>query len=225
MQVTLPEITITPMPDLISLEQLKQILPNNDSVGSLLPYLNDTLHKYNINTPLRISHFLAQVMHESANLSATKENLNYSKEGLLKTFSRYFNNTTAGMYARQPEKIASKVYANRMGNGNEVSQDGWKYRGQGYLQLTGKDNYKALSKELGVDFVEHPELLQTPQYAFMSAGSYWNKTNLNKYADMNKIDSISDLINLGHLTAKTGDAIGYSDRVDKFNKIYKILKK
>lgn len=208
----------------LTLEQLKKILPTNNTLESILPYLNDTLIKYNINTPLRISHFLAQVLHESGNLSAVKENLNYSAEGLLKTFSKYFNSASAIKYARQPEKIANRVYANRMGNSIEGSGDGWKYRGQGYLQTTGKSNYEILSKELNIDFVKNPELLQTPQYAFLSAGSYWNRNNLNQYADQNSLDSVSDKINLGHLTSKIGDSIGYADRQTKFNNIYNILK-
>src|SRR5690606_28401440 len=148
-------VIIKPKPDLVTEAQLKKIIPDHKDVKSLVPYLNDTLYKYAIISPTRIRHFLTQVLHESGNLNTTKENLNYSKEGLLKTLSKYFNNTTAAQYARNPEKIANKVYANRMGNGNEASGDGWKYRGQGYMQLTGKANYQMLSKELGIDFVKN----------------------------------------------------------------------
>jgi len=224
MQVTLPKVQITSTKALITLEQFKKIVPQYKSPELVINNLNDTLYKYQINTPLRISHFLAQVLHESGNLEYNRENLNYSKEGLLKTFSKYFNNTTAGQYARQPIRIANKVYANRMGNGNEASGDGWKYRGTGPIQLTGKSNFTLLSRDTGIDFVSNPDLLVTPDYLFLGAGWYWNITRLNSKADANNLDAVSDLINIGRLTPKVGDAIGYSDRLAKFNKIYAILK-
>lgn len=169
---------------------------------------------YHINTDLRISHFMAQLEHESGGLKPKAENLNYSQEGLLDTFGKYFNNSPkeALKYQRQPERIANKVYANRMGNGNEASGDGWKYRGRAFFQLSGKNNYLVLSKDTKIDCYNNPDILLEEPNAIISALWYWGKRKLNALADKDDLDAISDLINIGHDTPKVGDAIGYEKR-------------
>lgn len=175
------------------------------------------LDKHRINTPLRLSHFWAQLNHESG-LVPKRENLNYSAEGLLKTFKKYFNATTAKQYARKPEAIANKVYANRMSNGNEASGDGWKYRGGGLMQHTGKSEYMILTARTGVDYVNNPELLNNEADALIGAIDYWNRLGLSNYADKDNLDAISDLINIGRLTTTYGDANGFKDRALKLKK-------
>lgn len=182
------------------------------------------LDKNIINTPLRLSHFFAQLTHES-NLKPISENLNYSTNGLLKIFNKYFpNENIANKYARKPQSIANKVYANRGGNGDEKSGDGWKYRGRGFTQITLKDNYKELSKDIDVDYINNPDLLLNEADAMISAIWYWNKINGNKYADDDDLDTISDLINIGRKTIKIGDSNGYLDRHNHLNKLKKIFK-
>jgi len=163
--------------------------------------LIDAMTRFNINTPQRNAAFLAQVMHESGELKNVVENLNYSVFNLKRVFPKYFpNDDIATMYALRPEKIANRVYANRMGNGTEESGDGWRYRGRGLIQLTGHDNYAALTIDLNTDFVMHPELLAQPEYAAMSAAWFWNKHKLNDLADINTLasfTSITKIINGG----------------------------
>lgn len=154
------------------------------------------LAKYGLTTGIRLAHFFAQVAHESG-LKPVSENLNYSEEGLLKTFKKYFTPISAKDYARKPEKIANRVYANRMGNGDEKSGDGWKYRGKGFIQITGKDNYKALSKDTGVDYITNPDLLLREADSMLSALWYWNRINGNSKADKDDILSITKAINGG----------------------------
>jgi putative chitinase len=186
-------------------------------LSGLTQSINDTLVKYEIKTPLRVSHFLAQVLHESGNLKLTKENLNYSSTGLTKTFHKYFlTEEVARPFAKQPTKIANKVYANRMGNGDEASGDGGKFIGRGFIQLTGRDNYTAISKSIGVDFLAHPELLETVKYAALSAGWFWDKNQLNILADADNILSITKKIN--------GGVIGLEDRQAKLTKLKTIIK-
>ena len=154
------------------------------------------LEKYEINTSLRLAHLFAQLHHES-NLKPISENLNYSSDGLLKIFPKYFTKDTVKDYARQPEKIANKVYANRMGNGDEKSGDGWKYRGRGFLQITGKSNYQVLSKDTGIDFVNKPDLLLTEVNSLVSALWFWKKNGLNQLADKDNVIGITKRINGG----------------------------
>lgn len=155
------------------------------------------LNNNGINTPLRLAHFFAQLDHESG-LKPIAENLNYSSKGLRATFGKYFTELEAIKYQRKPEMIANRVYANRMGNGDEASGDGWKYRGRGFIQITGFDNYHKLSLDNGMDFLEDPELLLTEQYAMISAIWFWNKNNLNKYADQDNIKEVTRRINGGY---------------------------
>lgn len=181
------------------------------------------LNKYGVNTPLRLSHFFTQLKSESS-LKLVSENLNYSAQGLLTIFKKYFTADQANQYARKPEKIANRVYANRMGNSNEQSGDGWKFRGRAYLQITGKDNYKALSKETGTDYVTNPDLLLTEADSLIASLWYWKRANLNKYADSDDLDSISDLINIGRITEKEGDANGFTERETNLNEMKKIFR-
>jgi len=147
------------------------------------PFLRGTLKLYQITTRERIACFCAQLAHESGGLTTLQENLNYSEQGLIKTWPNRFDSTNARIYAKNPQKIANKVYANRMGNGDESSGDGWKYRGRGCIQITGKDNYRMLSKDLGIDFIAEPDLLLLPVNAMLSAGWFWDKSKLNAIAD------------------------------------------
>lgn len=151
-----------------------------------------------ITTPLRKAHFFAQIHHES-NLQPVEENLNYSAKGLLRVFRKYFpTNTLAIAYARQPEIIANRVYACRMGNGAEWTGDGWRYRGRGFIQITGKYNYQKLSEDTGIDYLNNPELLLTEADSMISALWFWNRNNLNRFADKDNIKAITKRINGGY---------------------------
>lgn len=170
---------------------LRQIYPDSTEQNreQYESALRMAMMRYNINNPNRCRAFLAQVGHESGQLSAVVENLNYSAKALRSVFGKYFKtDTEAEQYARKPEAIANVVYANRMGNGDTESGDGWKYRGRGLIQLTGKNNYDKATNEmyalpLGVDFVDEPDLLATPEYAAQSAAWYWETNGLNALAD------------------------------------------
>ena len=184
------------------------------AVRQFLPYLQEFMQKYEINTNLRIAHFLAQVCHESAEFTQLEENLNYSAEGLAKTwpvrFAAYDKapNTKAVEYARDPEKIANFVYGSRMGNGNESSGDGWKYHGRGLIQLTGKENYYICGKDIREDLVNRPQLLLEPKLAVHSACWFWNYKALNRLADDDEIEGITRKIN--------GGLNGLKDRITYF---------
>lgn len=173
------------------------------------------LGNYKVTTKLRKAHFITQLHHES-NLKAVSENLNYSAKGLRTTFGKYFTYLESIKYQRKPEMIANRVYANRMGNGDEASGDGWKFRGRGFIQITGKNNYIALSIDTGIDYVNNPDLLLNEADSMISALWYWKKNNINKLADKDDLDAISDLINIGRDTVKEGDANGYKHRKELF---------
>jgi putative chitinase len=182
--------------------------------GKWLEPLLETFEKYDINTPKRQACFIGQAMHESGGFKHMVENLNYSAKGLMATWpSRFPDMDTAEKYERNPEKIANKVYSGRMGNTEDG--DGWKYRGRGIFQLTGKENYKNCSDGIGVDLIANPELLQEPKCAALSAGWYYNKRNLNQYADIMDIETMTKRIN--------GGTIGLEDRKAKINKVLDIL--
>jgi putative chitinase len=160
--------------------------------------INETCDRFDISTPERQACFLGQCAHESGGFSALQENLNYKQEGLCKVWPKRFPTIEdAEPYHKQPQKIANKVYASRMGNGDEGSGEGWKYRGRGLIQLTGKDNYRACGEALGVDLLENPDLVATPQYAALSAGWFWDKNHLNTYADKNDMQGLTKKINGG----------------------------
>lgn len=153
-----------------------------------------------INTPLRLAHFLAQAAHESTMFRSTTENLNYSATALGAVFGKYFPTTALRtQYARKPEKIANRVYANRMGNGTEDSGDGWRYRGRGYIQLTGKNNYRKYSNSVYGDerILSNPDSLASPIDAMKSAIWYWETNNLNRWADKDDVLSVSRVVNVG----------------------------
>lgn len=180
------------------------------------------LNSYHVNTPLRLAHFFAQLDAESG-LKPISENLNYSSQGLRTTFLKYFPTIAiANRFARKPEMIANRVYANRMGNGDEASGDGWRYRGRGFIQITGKDNYRLLSKDTRIDYLNNPDWLLREADSMISALWYWKLTKLNEHADKDDLDKISDLINIGRATAKFGDANGFQDRKEKLRK-YKVF--
>lgn len=201
----------------ITKEQFKKCFPNCKDSDEWFMQLENALPIYNITTKNQVLCFLAQCGHESAEFNTMRENFNYSAEGLVKIFSKYFTQETANTYSRQPEKIANKVYANRMGNGDEKSGDGFKYRGIGLIQLTGKDNITRCSRDLFKDdrLVENPEILLDKSFAIIAACWFWNKNNLNSLAD--KLDMIG-------LTKKiNGGKIGLEARIELFNKIQKIV--
>lgn len=179
----------------------------------------DALKAFGINSKIRLAHFLSQVSHESGYFLITTENLNYSATGLVATFPKYFTSETALSYARQPEKIANHVYANRMGNGDENSGDGWKFRGRGFIQLTGFNNYNAFDATVHDDVIKQPELVAT-KYALISGAWFFQ---------VNKINQISDLgSSVAVITAVTkrvnGGLNGLHERVQLFQKIYAELK-
>lgn len=180
--------------------QFKQICPKLAPalIEQYLPLLKVALIHYQINTPLRIAAFIAQLAHESGEFTHLEENLNYSAERLVTVFPKYFPDlAVARIYHKQAEKIANKVYSNRMGNGNEASGDGFRYRGRGFVQLTGKQNYLAASNGLGIDLVSNPDAAGNPGTAFMVAGWFWDSRNLNKLADNKAFKLITKAINGG----------------------------
>lgn len=168
--------------------------------------LAEACAEWGIDTPVRLAAFLAQIAHESGQLRTLAENLNYSAEALLRVFPRHFDAGRAAAYARQPERIGSRVYANRMGNGAEASGDGWRYRGRGLIQITGHDNYTACGTALSLDLIAQPELLEQPGPAARSAAWFWHRNGLNAFADVGDIETITRRIN--------GGLIGLDDRRD-----------
>lgn len=197
----------------MDINKLKGVIP--DTVLSQIPSVMD---KFKINTSLRLAHFLSQCAHESGNFKAIVEGLNYSKEALMKTWPKRFPETLAIQCARNPEKIANVAYANRMGNGTPESGEGYKYRGRGYIQLTGKVNYQAFDKVVEEDIVAQPELVAT-KYPLLSAAWFWNNAVLNAKADKGSTDDV--------VTAVTkvinGGTHGLDDRLAKFKKFYPLL--
>jgi putative chitinase len=209
---------------MITLQQLQEILPGNGCTEQWHTALVQLLPDYNINTPERIAAFLAQCAHESGDFQAIRENLNYRAVSLQKTFPKYFTTPElAEAYAKQPERIANRVYANRMGNGSEESGDGWRYCGHGLIQITGKDNHQQFADSMEGQLEDVVEYLQTFEGAVQSACWFWETHNLNSFVDADDFDGLSDMINIGHKTQKTGDAIGYQDRVEKYKHIKAIL--
>jgi putative chitinase len=198
----------------LKLDKLKGHIP--DAVIQMIP---DTAAKFQINTPLRLAHFLAQCGHESGGFRLTKENLNYSAKGLMGIFKKYFpTEALAKSYERQPAKIANKVYGGRMGNGPEASGEGAKYCGRGYIQLTGKDNYIAFGKSIGVDMTVNPDLVSS-QYALLSAAWFFSKNGLHKMADEGSTDAVVTKIT----KRVNGGTIGLADRIKHFKEYYHLL--
>jgi putative chitinase len=192
-------------------QQLLQIFPNAGQVaGVFVSALNDAMSRFKIEGRLRVAAFLAQVGHESGQLRTLVENLNYSAEGLIRTWPTRFNLVTATGVARKPEQIANIVYASRLGNGPAVTGDGWRYRGRGLIQVTGKTNYQNAGTALGLDLVSHPELLEQPEHAAMSAAWFWAVNGLNELADAGLFDKITRKVN-GGLTGQD-DRVALRDR-------------
>ncbi len=179
----------------ITKEQLQKVIAK--ASDELVDSINQTAEKYQIDTKERLAAFIAQIAHESGEFVFNSENLNYSAESLVKVFGKYFTAASAQSFARKPEAIANRVYANRMGNGTEASGDGFKFRGRGYMQLTGKSNYEAFGDLLGVDFTETPDLVATAPYNVLSAGWFWDKNQLNALADKGDFTGITKRINGG----------------------------
>lgn len=186
-----------------------------DLVKKYAPVLEKAMEEYGVKTQNSTAMFLAQLLHESAMLTAVVENLNYSELNLVKVFKKYFDRNTAKFYARKPEKIANRVYANRMGNGNEESGDGFRYRGRGFIQLTGKANYIACGQGLGIDLIKNPDYLLTAEGAARSAGWFWKSRNLSRSGDMGDIISNTKLIN--------GGLNGLEHRVSLYKKLLPLV--
>ena len=208
------EDVVIPTGGPLNIEKLKGHVP--DAVLAQIP---ETAAKFNITNNLRLAHFLAQCGHESGNFKAVSENLNYSADGLKKIFGKYFPGNLNESYARQPEKIAARVYASRMGNGDEASKEGFKFRGRGYIQLTGKANYTNFTKFIGEDCVSNPDLVAT-KYPLASAGFFFDSNKLwsicDKGADDATVTAVTKRVN--------GGTIGLVDRIKHFKEYYNLLK-
>lgn len=201
------------------------IIPNNSQLNltnlkghipeTVIKQIPDTAEKFGINTPLKLAHFLAQCGHESGGFKVVNENLNYSVDGLKKIFGKYFPGNLAESYAKNPEKIASKVYASRMGNGDENSKEGYKFRGRGYIQLTGKDNYVAFGKAINEDLTSNPDLVAT-KYPLLSAAWFFQRC-LSKCKDDSdsSVEAVTRCVN--------GGLIGIDDRKKHFKEYLKLL--
>jgi putative chitinase len=217
---TAPEATVIkedvviPSGGPLNIEKLKGHIP--DVVLAQIP---ETAKKFNITNNLRLAHFLAQCGHESGGFKAVSENLNYSADGLKKIFGKYFPGNLNESYARQPEKIAARVYASRMGNGDETTKEGFKFRGRGYIQLTGKSNYTNFTKFIGEDCVSNPDLVAT-KYPLASAGFFFDSNKLwgicDKGADDATVTAVTKRVN--------GGTIGLADRIKHFKEYYNLLK-
>lgn len=208
------EDVVLPKGGPLNIEKLKGHIP--DSVLAQIP---ETATKFNITNNLRLAHFLAQCGHESGNFKAVSENLNYSADGLKKIFGKYFPGNLNESYARKPEKIAARVYASRMGNGDEASGEGFKFRGRGYIQLTGKANYTNFTKFIGEDCVSNPDLVAT-KYPLASAAFFFDSNKLwsicDKGADDATVTAVTKRVN--------GGTIGLADRIKHFKEYYNLLK-
>lgn len=213
----------TPAPQMITtpvnttgfkLDKLKGHVP--DAVIAAIP---DTAARFGITTSLRLAHFLAQCGHESGGFRATQENLNYSAKGLRGIFKKYFpTDALAAAYQRNPSKIANRVYGGRMGNGAEATGDGYKFRGRGYIQLTGKENYTAFDKTVPEDILVNPDLVAS-KYALASAAFFFNKNNLWKICDQGSSDQVVTSVT----KRVNGGTIGLPDRIKHFREYYKLL--
>jgi putative chitinase len=201
---------------MITESQLKELIPRNRYVSNWCKALNILLPDYEINTPERIAAFLAQCIHESGGFEFLRENLNYKATSLIKVWPRHFPNLEiASQYERNPQKIANRAYANRMGNGDESSGDGWRYCGRGLIQLTGKHNYQAFAESIETAVEEIPEYLETFEGAVQSACWFWETNNLNSLADRRDIVGLTKRIN--------GGTIGLEDRKKHYEHALHVL--
>ena len=207
------EDVVLPKTGSMDLSKLKGHVPE-----SVIQQIPAVMEKFQINTPLRLAHFLAQCGHESGGFKAVQENLNYSADGLKKIFPKYFPGNLAESYVRNPEKIAARVYGGRMGNGNEDTKEGYKFRGRGYIQLTGKDNYAAFGKSIGEDTVSNPDLVSS-KYPLASAAWFFSKNGLNSLSDKG-----ADETTIKEVTRKVnGGYNGLVDRIKHFKEYYNLL--
>ena len=198
----------------MNLDRLKGHVP--DTVIAQIP---GVMEKFGVNTPLRLAHFLAQCGHESGGFRLTQENLNYSAKGLMGIFKKYFpTQALADAYARKPEKIANKVYGARMGNGPEASGEGYKFRGRGYIQLTGKQNYTAFDLVVEDDILANPDLVSS-KHALSSAAWFWKKNGLNLIADTGSSSEVVTKIT----KRVNGGTIGLPDRIKHFKEYHALL--
>jgi putative chitinase len=208
------EDVVIPSGGPLNIEKLKGHIP--DAVIAQIP---ETAKKFNITNNLRLAHFLSQCGHESGGFKAVSENLNYSADGLKRIFGKYFPGTLAESYAKQPEKIAARVYGGRMGNGDETTKEGFKFRGRGYIQLTGKSNYTNFTKFIGEDCVSNPDLVAT-KYPLASAGFFFDSNKLwaicDRGADDATVTAVTKRVN--------GGTIGLADRIKHFKEYYNLLK-
>jgi putative chitinase len=205
---------------MLTAQQFNHLFPRAQDPESWVNSMNEVFPTYDINTPQRIAAFLAQCGHESGGWTVFEENLNYSAKGLNGIFKKYFPTLESALpYERKPEKIANKVYGNRMGNGPESSGDGWKYRGRGPIQLTGKNNYTQFAKDMFDDWqnvIENPDWVTADRdFALMSAIWFWNKNGLNKWADTGDIKELTRRINGGY--------IGLEDRIHHYKEAIELL--
>jgi putative chitinase len=212
--IVAPAPTVAPAAQGFKLDALKGHVPQ-----TVIDQIPDTAARFGITTPLRLAHFLAQCGHESGGFRAVQENLNYSAKGLCGIFRKYFPSVTVAMqYERKPEKIANKVYANRMGNGNEASGAGWKFRGRGYIQLTGTENYKSFDATVPEDIIANPDLVAT-KYPLASAAFFFKKNNLwsicDRGASADVVTAVTKRVN--------GGTIGLADRQKHFKEFYHLL--
>jgi putative chitinase len=200
----------------ITLEQLCNFFEDTDDsvLKNFVDPINNVIKEFEINTPDRISMFLAQIGHESGGLTKLHENLNYKPARLLQIFPKYFRDVDPEDY-NTPEKIANRVYSDRMGNGDEDSGDGYRFRGRGAVQLTGRSNYTACGKDLGVDLESNPDYLETPEGAIRSAAWFWDQHDLNDYADKKDVTTVTKKIN--------GGTIGLQERKELFEEALTIF--
>jgi len=202
---------------ILSRDQLAQIIPKNPYIDHWYHALSLALPDYDINTTPRVSAFLAQCGHESGDFLFLQENLNYKAESLMRVWPKYFPNMDiANQYAHNPEKIANRAYANRMGNGAEATGDGWAHCGRGLIQLTGKSNYQAFADSIETPIQDIPHYLATFEGAVQSACWFWESNNLNALADAGDMVKMTKIIN--------GGTLGMEDRVARFNKVSTILR-
>jgi putative chitinase len=202
----------------ITLDLLQRLCPKTKRavLEQFVEPLQQVCEYYDLNTKERVAAFLAQTAHESGGFNFTKENLNYSAKGLMSTFKKYFpTEELAKQYERQPVKIANRVYANRMGNGDESSGDGSRYCGRGLIQLTGKSNYTRFASDLGIPVEECVAYMETPQGAVASAGWFWDNNGLNKYCDSGDFVTLTKRIN--------GGTIGLEDRLHHYHLMLDLL--
>lgn len=201
----------------VTYEKLRAIFPkaSEQNLRRFVTAINAATREFGIDSQRRVAGFLAQCAHESGLFARTLENLNYSAPGLLITFPKYFDKASAAAFARQPERIANKAYSNRLGNGPESSGDGWRFRGRGLIQLTGRENYENCGKALGKDLIQDPSYLETPEGAARSAGWFWRSRNINRAADSDNIVLMTKLVN--------GSDLGLKERTHYYEDAKRVL--